>query len=55
MHDVGVVRRIEGIGDLQRHVDQDVRRQRTPLQPIGQRLALEVLHDDEVDGLRRIR
>ena len=48
------VRVIEGAGELDRMAQHLVNRQWTSDQPIGERLALEVLHDQERDR-RRVR
>ena len=49
--DAVAVRAIERVGDLGRVADDLVGRQRPARQPRGQRLALEVLHDQEGDAV----
>ena len=40
---------VQRIGDLDGDLERLIERQRTFLQPLGERLALQVLHDQEVD------
>jgi hypothetical protein len=50
MHDALPVRLVQSIGDLDAIAQRLLERQRTPCQPLRERLAFEVLHD-EVLGL----
>ena len=49
MDDAGAVRSRERVGNLNPDLQRLVERQRTLLQPLFERLALQVLHDQEVD------
>ena len=51
MHDSRAVRGRERIGHLDRHLQGMFERQRPALQPILERLALEILHHEEVNRL----
>ena len=42
---------VQGIGDLAAVAQHLIERQRSPLQPLRQRLSLEVFHDEEVDAV----
>jgi hypothetical protein len=46
-----MLRRGQRVGNLRRHVERLVERQRAFLQPIGQRLAVEILHDEKRHAL----
>ena len=54
MHDAVPVRLVEGAGDLDGGPQGVGKRQRALREPRGQRLALEVLHDEELDLLRTL-
>ena len=43
------VRLVQRVRDLDRHLQRLIQRQRAFFQPLGQRVALQVLHDQEVD------
>ena len=45
------MRRIESIGNLDGQVQEHVRRQRSILQAIGERLTFQVFDDEEVDSI----
>ena len=47
MHHVVSMCRIEGVRDLNRDLQRLVDRQRPFLQPVGERFALEILHDEK--------
>jgi hypothetical protein len=49
VQDPGAVRAVEGAGDLDRVAQRLAERQRPARQPRRQRLAVQVLHDDEAD------
>ena len=49
MRDALAVRLVEPIRDLDGDLERLIERQRAPLQPLGQRVPLQVLHDQEVD------
>jgi hypothetical protein len=49
VHDSGPMRGCERIGDLHRDLQRLFERRRAALQPLLERLALEVLHHEEVD------
>ena len=51
MDDAVAMRGVEGGGDLDRVLDRLIERQRRPSQSIGERLALEARHDEEVGAL----
>jgi len=51
MDDARAMRRGEGIGDLNRHVEGLLERQRASLEPLLERFALQVLHHEEVDPI----
>ncbi len=53
--DAGVVRRVEGRRDLDRDLQELLRRERPLEQPLHQRLAVGQLHDEEVPRGRRRR
>ena len=50
MHHTLVVGLIERIRNLDRMANRRLDRQRSLLEPIGERLAFDVLHDEEVDA-----
>ncbi len=52
MDDAVAVRLVERIGDLAREIDRLSARQRSLLESVRQRLALEVLHDEVRDACR---
>ena len=47
MNDAGAMRRLEGRRDLNRGLERLIKRQRALREPVGQRLAIEVLHDEK--------
>ena len=49
MRDALTVSFIQGVGNLDRRLQRLVERQRAPAQPPRQRLALQMLHHQEVD------
>ena len=51
MHEPLAMRLVERVGDLPSERQHLGRRQRTPFQPVGQRLALHVLHDQVVEAV----
>ena len=51
MDDARAVRLVEGVGDLNRDCQRVGDRQRTLRQPLGQRVALQVLHHQKVDSV----
>ena len=51
MGDALPVRLVQRVRDLDGNLPRLIQRQRALLQPLGQRVALQVLHDQEVDGL----
>ena len=48
MHDALAVRRVEGVGDLNADVDEQMDLEGAALEALAQRLALDQLHRDEV-------
>jgi hypothetical protein len=50
VHDAAPMRAIERVGDLDRHAQRLVDLHRTGAKSIGQRLSLEVFHDEELDA-----
>ena len=52
VHDPLPVRLVEPIRDLDRVAQARLDRQRSLLQPLGERRALQVLHHQEIDGPR---
>ena len=51
VHDALTVRLVERVGDLDRVLERAIERQRSLRQSLGQRLAVEVLHHQEVHRL----
>ena len=51
MGDALPVRLVEGVRNLDSDLQRLIERQRPLLQPLGQRVALEILHDQEVGAL----
>ena len=49
MHDPLPVRLVQRVRNLDGDLERLIQRQRALLQPLGQRLALQLLHDQEVD------
>ena len=49
MHDAVVVRLVERVGHLDGDVERLLERERALHEPLGERLAVEVLHDQVVD------
>ena len=52
MDDAPLVRRLERLGDLPRDLERLVDRQRSPRQPLRQRLAVDELQDQRLDAAR---
>ena len=52
MDDAVAMRLVERVGDLAREIDRLIDRQRSLLETVRQRLALEVLHDEVPDAGR---
>ena len=53
MNDARAMRVTQGVRDLDRVTQHLIDRQRTAAQALGERLTLEVLHDDEVNAIVR--
>ena len=51
MKDAGGVGRIERVGDLNSQVEKHRQLERASLEPVCQRLALQVLHDQKVGAV----
>ena len=51
MNDSFRVRGVEAVGDLDRQIEDLVRGERLPLNPVLEGLALKILHRDEVTAL----
>ncbi len=50
MHHAVAVRLVERVGHLDGHVERLIQRQRPLHEPLGERLAVEVLHHQEMHG-----